>query len=140
MGLKLDGVDGLRETAIARVAHQTEVGVEGGVPLRDPLRFGVQMPVLDPGQPGNSYLLYKLFRNPESYRLSADQAGYCETLYPEVGMGDDCVRPDDDELTRLREWFVLGLPMPLEVPGGQPIYRPELEELARFIAAGADCR
>lgn len=139
MGLLLDSVKGLVETAISKVAHQTERGAESGVVLRDPTRFGIQMPVIDPGQPGNSYVLYKLLRNPLSHRLSADRAGFCETRYS-AELGDECLRPSEQELARLREWFVLGSAMPRDAPGARAVYRDELDELARFIAAGADCR
>jgi hypothetical protein len=139
MGLSLDSAEGLLETAISEVAHQTERGAESGVVLRDPERFGIQMPVLDPGQPGNSYLLYKLLRNPASHRAGPASAGICETLY-DVPLAADCLEPPSDELARLREWFVLGSPMPLPGAGGRPVSRDALRELARFVAAGADCR
>ena len=42
MGLDLASVPGLRRSAISRVAHQAEVGPQGGVPLVNPARMDVQ--------------------------------------------------------------------------------------------------
>ena len=39
---------------------------------------------------------------------------------------------------RLREWFVLGDPMPPDT-GAPGLHRGEMRELQRFIDAGADC-
>src|SRR5690606_35857856 len=41
MGLRLDSVEALVTSAIARVAHQTEIGPSVGVPLRNPSRFEI---------------------------------------------------------------------------------------------------
>jgi hypothetical protein len=98
----------------------------------------MQMPVVDPGNPGNSYLLYKLLRHPQSHRLSADSPSYCKSRYP-AALPPDCLAPPVEELDRLREWFVLGDPMPpVETPVS--LHRPEVQELISFVAAGARCR
>lgn len=135
MGLALDTADALNETAIRRVARQTELGAVYGVPLEDPARFGLQMPVIDPGQPGNSYLLYKILQNEQSFWMAEDDPGLCSSRYT-VGLGPQCVPPSHSERARLREWFVRGAPMP---PDDATLFRPEVREIQRFIAAGASC-
>lgn len=152
-GLRLDRPETFVDTAFNRVARQTEVGAAVGVPLEDPDRFGVQMPIIDPGQPANSYLLYKLLRGEFSHWLGPDDPGRCSSRYS-VGLGPDCVPPTAAELTRLREWFVRGAPMPPPSAAPHPtpssagatgeseglVLRPELREIQRFIAGGAHCQ
>ncbi len=59
-------------TAIGRVAHQTDLGTTTGEVLENPARMGIDMLIIDPGRPDNSYLLYKLIVRPENYRRSAE--------------------------------------------------------------------
>lgn len=54
---------GLRETVINVTAHQTEQGGHAQLAAENPERFGVSMPRVKPGEPGNSYLLYKMLAN-----------------------------------------------------------------------------
>lgn len=152
-GLWLDGRANLTTTAIDRVARQTEVGDRsGGVPLEQPTRFGVQMPLIAPGNPGNSYLLYKLLRSPRSYEPCAfherlANSAYCRqpdesciSLYPNLPLDRrTCVAPSDAELERLREWFVRGEAMPIPRPVDRSVGLQQLRALSRFIAAGASC-
>ena len=54
--LRLDSAAALQQTAIDRIAHETELGDEsGGVPAENSPRFGVRMPLIDSssGGPGN---------------------------------------------------------------------------------------
>ncbi len=107
MGLDLASTQGLRETAIARVAHQTDLSGKAGVVLENPPRFGVGVPVIDPNRPSNSYLLYKLLRKPGNFGGDT-----CTTRYSELPLaGGECLY-QEDESERLREWFVRGDPMP----------------------------
>ena len=110
-GLLLDRPESFAKTALNRAARQTEIGAQVGVPLQDPVRFGVQMPIVDPGQPANSYLMYKLLRGEFSHWLTPHDPGSCSSRYS-VALGPDCVPPPAAELTRLREWFVRGAAMP----------------------------
>jgi hypothetical protein len=57
--LVLDAQRGLAETAIGRLAHGTSTtgSTRPSAPLSE---FGVDMPLIDPGNPGNSFLLYKI--------------------------------------------------------------------------------
>jgi hypothetical protein len=140
MGLELlDGSD-ILSTAWERAAHQTDVGGVTGQTFEDPRRFGVGMPRIDPKQPNNSYLLYKLLINPRNFRRSPTEDDVCETAHP-VALGqDDCV-PSDAEIERLREWFVRGEPMPFDswsAPGAS-LYRSKLRGIQSWIRAGAPC-
>jgi len=130
MGLSLDGWDDIQTTAIAKVAHQTEIGETTGVTNEAPLRFGVNMPIIDPERPDNSYLMYKLLLRPEAYEPGAPTD--CEE--PE-----SCSPPDGEELERLRAWFVRGEPMPETAPGESFIDHAALASLQAFIRGGAAC-
>ena len=134
MGLDLSSSDGLLATAIDQVAHQAETGPGMGTPLENPDRFGVQMPVLDPGRPANSYLMYKLLRNRAIWSGSA-----CESRFT-VPLAGECPTPSQAQLDRLREWFVRGEPMPPFGSGG--LTRSDLELVHSWISFGApmqDC-
>jgi hypothetical protein len=134
MGLDLSSPAGLIHTAIGHVAHQTETGDSGGRTLRAPARFGVEMPIIDPGFAANSYALYKLLRNMDNF-VDADGQP-CTTEHRVPAPAGDCLEFARQESTRLREWFVRGDPMP---PAGH-VNRQAVARLARWIAAGAPCR
>jgi hypothetical protein len=156
-GLALDGAEGFVNTAVQRIAHETELGDEsGGIPAESGARFGVRMPLIDPHNPGNSYLLYKLFLRRENFEAcppdapqpvcqqdpAADPSVSTHTDLP-LGEGESVV-PSDEELVRLREWFVRGEPMPRPqnlqgqlVQGN--VQLQGLRALSLFIAEGADC-
>ena len=139
MGLSLTDW-GLLHTAINRVAHESDTGNSALDPgLQSGPRFGVQMNIVDPGFPENSYLMYKLLRKPENYAL-ADQEGCPDLFHPPVSDGA-CLTPAGDELARLREWFVLGDPMPKDLAPDErlSLSRDALEQVVRWISAGAPC-
>ena len=84
---------------------EPDAGEQATVGDVSPDRFGRAMPLIDPGNPGNSYLLYKLLANPLNHRRSsrgvlADPEGGFEE--PALGL----------EIDRLRDSVVVGLPMP----------------------------
>ena len=133
MGLDLSSPPGVQATAINQVAHQTETGPSSGVVMENPDRFGVQMPLIDPFRPDNSYLVYKLLSHRPMWRQSA-----CQTRY-RVDLAGECPEPSAAELDRLREWFVAGQSMPL---GGGELDRDDLDVLQAWISADAplaDC-
>jgi hypothetical protein len=142
MGLRLETTDDLVRTAIDHVAHQTETGDRVGAPFDAPRRFGVAMPRIEPANPHNSYLLYKLLLLPENAAPCASAA-----CAPFAGLpgADDCDVLPELERRRVAEWFVLGDPMPLpRDPSGAR--HPEatldcatLRALTRWIATGARC-
>jgi hypothetical protein len=129
MSLRLDSSASLLSTAIGHVAHEADTGPVAGRPLVDPPRFGTGMPVLDPGNPGTSYLLYKLLIGPENF--GAD----CTTRHNVATPNGGCPMPDDAERQRLRDWFVRLEPMPYgdKLVGGLDT----LDLLQRYILAGA---
>ena len=137
MGLRLDSLQGVSETAIDQLARETTRGQSTTSPLQGPARFGVQMPIVDPARPDNSYLLYKLLIGRDNYR--ADGATACTSRL----FGDlpptDCLVPSDAERERLREWLVPGDPMPPAghaLPGDSPI--DALRALQAWIRSGAE--
>ncbi len=92
------------------------------------------MPIIDPGRPDNSYLLYKLIVRPENYRRSADDLDLCGSEY-RVAEDETCLPPSEPERVRLREWFVRGEPMPLTGPD-IALDRERLQAIQRFIEPG----
>lgn len=148
-GLWLDGRYNLRVTAVGRVARGTELGDASGVPLQNAPRFGVQMPLIDPKNPGNSYLLYKLLRLEKNFDPCPPDtpSSVCDlpadpgvSAYPELPLGEgESLVPSAQESERLREWFVRGEPMPLQRGGARSVSLQGLRAISAFIAAGADC-
>lgn len=136
MGLDLSSGEGLAATVIGHVAHETATGPRPDVPLEDPPRVGVQMPVVDPGRPGNSYLMYKLIRNTDNFSAPA---GPCVSDYQVALPKGRCLPPSGTENTRLREWFVTGQPMPLpRTANAHPhLEQADLRAIQTWIAAGA---
>jgi hypothetical protein len=136
MGLDLGSRDGLVASALGSVAHETDYESHSGVTLDNPSRFGVGMPILDPGRPDNSYLLYKVLIHPTAY--GPDPCGPSRHL---VALQDQCLTPSLEASERLRDWFVRGEPMP---PNGQlGLSLEDLRQLERWIAGGArieDCQ
>jgi hypothetical protein len=127
-----DPTDTLR-TAINRVAHQTQEGEAASLVEGTPARFGRAMPIIDAfahdpakdavegsrGNPGNSYLLYKVL----------------------VGMSMDGAPADikvpDAEIARLRASVVVGLPMPPPDIATGPLTGDQLLNVSNWIAQGA---
>jgi hypothetical protein len=145
MGLDLASAQGFLATAVAHVAHETEIGdAIGGPALRSPSRFGVRMAVVDPGSPATSYLIYKLLQKPENFRLDPSEPA-CATGYQAPVDAGGCTAPDPDELARLREWFVRGDPMPQDprasdlAGGATSLTRADLLRISGWIEQGAVC-
>lgn len=120
MGLDLATPAGIEGTARGHVAHQTQRGPQATTSDQSSLTFGRSMPIVAPGDPGRSYLLYKLLASSD---FAADR-----TLAP-------------GETDRLRQGFVVGMAMP---PDPFTVPPPDqLADLVRWIAGGAvvpDCR
>jgi hypothetical protein len=148
MGLDLSSSRGLYYTAIRQVAHQTEIGNRAiGEGLESPPRFGVQMDIVDPGSPATSYLMYKLLRKAENFGpvMAEGDRPSCVTGYHPPVSDLDCQPPPEDERVRLREWWVLGDPMPKDGTSsmGELIAsattRENLVRISAWIASGASC-
>lgn len=144
LGLRLDSISGLSATAIGRVAHQTETGDTVGVSLASPARFGVAMPIIDPGSAATSYLVYKLLL--EAQNLAPCASGSCD--YEALAQARGCDPLSDAERERLAGWFVQGAPMPPSRYGISEACLPSAgvldcgatRAIARFIDTGALCR
>jgi hypothetical protein len=137
MGLSLTAW-GLEHTAINRVAHETATGESATDPgLQTSPRFGVEMNRVDPGFPEKSYLVYKLLRKPGNYALVAGES--CPTTFHSPVQDGACAAPSDAELSALREWFVLGDPMPKDVDDSL-FSRDDLQRIVNWIHAGATCQ
>lgn len=138
--LDLTSAEGLRRTALFKIARQTEVGPSAGEPLLDPDRFGVALPVLG-GSPATSYLVYKLLLQPQNSR--SRERGACVTTH-RVPLPEGSCLDDPAEAQRLRHHFVLGEPMPPEptsVSHGQ-WWLEDSQLLQSWLRAGAplaDC-
>lgn len=130
MGLDLASVQGIKTTAISKVAHQTDFAAKVGVPLENPARFGVNLPVIDPNRPGNSYLLYKLLRKPENYGPDG-----CTSRYTDLPLAQGECLYREDESERLREWFVRGDAMPRGAD--QAVTLDRMREIQAWIRGGA---
>jgi hypothetical protein len=132
LGLDLSSPAGVRATAIGQVADESNTGPRAAVATQVPgAPFGIDMPVIMPGEPGYSWLLYKmLLAVPHS-----EDAGTA---------GGSPV--SDDERTRLSN-FILGQQMPYPtfddggaVDQGAQNYaftETQLEQLSAWIAGGA---
>lgn len=119
-GLDLGSPEAIAATAINRVARQTQMGEHADEPDRTPLRFGRAMPLLDSGtqgtpggNPGNSYLLYKL-------------------VVARNLIGEATASPE--ELARLHGSVIVGMPMP--PPPGQALRDIDLTAISTWIAQG----
>ncbi|MFO0762448.1 MAG: Ig-like domain-containing protein [Byssovorax sp.] len=114
-GLDLSDIGPLHDTAIGHVAHETQVGEHASKPENASLRFGRSMPIIAPGDPGNSYLLYKLAASP-----------------------DNTTTVEESEIARLRATVVVGMPMPPSNASKAAFLDEKgLARLSDWIAAGA---
>ncbi len=147
-GLWLDTPADVRETAIGKVAHGTELGDQsGGAPEVKGARFGVRQALIDPGVPGGSYLMFKLLLGRDNYCPVRLDSGGCSGkaasahMFLPLSRGQS-VAPEQVELDRLREWFVRGEPMPRAPADGTPpkFTLDQLRAVSTFIAGGADCQ
>jgi hypothetical protein len=114
-GLDMSDIASLRATAIGHVAHQTQMGEHAARPETRGLLFGRSMPIIDPGNPGNSYLLYKIIAN-----------------------RSNSTEPDPAEVERLRDAVVVGMPMPpSNAQSTAFLDAAGMDRLSAWIAQGA---
>lgn len=114
MGLDLASPGGIEATARGHVAHQTQRGPQATTGDQSAVTFGRSMPIVAPGDPGRSYLIYKILASSD---FSAD---------PTLAAG---------ETDRLRAGIVVGMAMP---PDPFTVPTPEqLGDLVRWIGGGA---
>ena len=150
-GLILESSEGVRNTAF-RVANGSNTGprAKGSEPRRV---FGVDLPVIDPGSPGNSWLMYKLLlakpgdpaKVSEARRLKCDGTPGTPPMPPlSLAAPLAAATPSDGERAILSD-FVLGREMPYPDMGldGPHDSNPgltygELERIRLWIAQGAN--
>jgi hypothetical protein len=151
-GLWLDDARHFSLTTINRVARETETGdVSGGVPTVRGERFGVRMALVEPRDPGGSYLLYKLLINASNFEpcpagsalaVCAQAGDPAVSLHAALPLPEgELITPTPAELDRLQEWFVQGAAMPRPRGDERPlsVHLQGLRAVSRFIAAGANC-
>lgn len=138
-GLVLDTESGVA-FARSRVANAANTGPRSGTGRPAGNVFPVDMPLIDPGNPGNSFLLYKLLLatptpggGPETCPLGPTAV----TSFQQPG--DVALALADGERERLGG-YVSGLPMPASTPEHpSPALAPgQLDRLRRWIALGAE--
>jgi hypothetical protein len=138
--LILSTVDGIRATAIGQVADESNTGplaAPQSYPLGTP--FGLDMPIINPGDPGNSWLLYKtLIPQPTPSAEDPDSGIPMFEQAPPTALTQALA----SDRTTLQS-YILGNSMPYPVPtdAGALVYPPltldQLETLRAWIAQGA---
>lgn len=126
--LVLDSSSGVGLTALNRIAQGANTTGRSTQPAPPGRLFGVDMPIIDPGNPGNSWLLYKVELprppvkpSPATYGCTNGlkepaQAFVFQPLAPNTRLV-----ADDFERSVLSD-FILGreMPFPVSTPGGYP--------------------
>lgn len=140
-GLLLDTPDGIRTTALNRIAQGTNVGSLAGQARAESRQFGVDMPIVavsvgsspPVGSPGNSWLIYKI----DMADVPADPG----TKPPVFAGLAPVIAGTDPREKSILENLVLGSEMPY--PGyGDPLTFQERETVRMWISRGApapDC-
>ncbi|MFO0677327.1 MAG: hypothetical protein U0169_12400 [Polyangiaceae bacterium] len=146
-GLLLETSVGVVATAVGRTAQGANTGPSASTPRESGRVFGIDMPLVDPGNPGNSWLLYKLLLTPrpatplpESVRPKCN--GDTGTK-PVSAAAPDTGDMGADERKRLGD-VVSGQPMPYPsyASSGALVYdsalsNEELQRIRLWIAQGA---
>ena len=131
-GLILETSAGVANTAIGRVAHGSNTGGVSGHPSPAGPVFAVDMPIIDPGNPGNSWLVYKMELAAPPAVVDGGSTIACQGV-PDGGtfpppadsyfpLVDASTNAGDGERFTLGN-FVIGQPMPYPVlPSTAPSY------------------
>lgn len=148
-GLALGTSTGVVQTAIARVARGANTGPIAGRGAPPSRRFGEDMPIVDPGNPGNSWLMYKVLLAPLPSPLPTDAGAatlpVCAngaTLSPPfTPLAPFLPQPSAFERGVLSD-YVLGREMPYPLPSVtgysvQALTFDERERVRLWIAQGA---
>jgi hypothetical protein len=150
-GLILDSSIGVASTAVNQTAHGSNTSGTAGELKTLSTPFGIDMPIIDPGSPGNSWLMYKTLLALPPAQDDMIQ-GVCGPEVTASTFGSDLVSPVTiDERARLSN-FILGREMPYPTtpsqgepsanPGDNPLSIQELERVRAWIEQGAtvdDC-
>jgi hypothetical protein len=155
-GLLLNDSINFAKTAVGRVAQSSNTGPSAGRAEPPGHEFGISMPIVDPGAPANSWLIYKLLLSQphdDGVDAGAETRARC---YPDAGeipnppvdpfggrqpFSVQFARMTDADRALLSD-YVSGNPMPYPVGGGNQIDFADLERIRLWIAQGAvieDC-
>ena len=139
LGLDLQTASGVRATAVGQVADESNTGpMAQTVAQLAGSPFGVDMAVITAGEPGNSWLMYKVL-------LAIPEAADAEVTGADSGVsayGQGLVSPvSAAERARLSD-YILGQSMPYPAPSQaepspSPLTTGDLERLSTWIAQGA---
>jgi hypothetical protein len=149
MGLVFSSPEGIRHTAINVEAEETTTAALS-VSISAQNTFPVGMPIIEPGDPGHSYLIYKLLLPDLNGAPDGTGAGFsytmsCGPVTPPFDYGPNPHLASADEAARLAA-LVPGRRMPWGDPdkngifglgGGTPLTLDELERLSVWILQGA---
>lgn len=144
--LVLDTSVGIKVTAVGRVAQGANTGARAA-PSAPGKVFGVDMPVVDPGNPSNSWLLYKVVMaslpttspTVANYVCTKATTTKAESYTPLAPYSEAPTQAETDVLSNL----VLGREMPFPVAKPSvyeelPLTFQEREKVRLWIAQGAD--
>jgi hypothetical protein len=134
-GLVLDTEDGIRHTAIGVLAEETATSALTS-PLAPQIAFPTGMPIIDPGNPGNSYLMYKLLKYDDGVPDASGATvvyNACNLTTPPFDYGPSGFA-STAEATRLSD-LIPGRRMPW---GHTPLTIDEMERIRLWIAEGAE--
>ncbi|HEY8073179.1 MAG TPA: hypothetical protein VIF62_03700 [Labilithrix sp.] len=156
MSLILDTSEGVSHTAIGRIAQGSNTGARADQPTSGGRVFGVDMPIINVdtsasppvGDPGNSWLVYKLEMAPTPKADAGQRIIACpgatdapsqKTPYSPIAPAH--LDADDFERSNLAN-LVTGREMPYPVAGGQvygdaPLTLQERETIRMWIQRGA---
>ena len=147
-GLRLDLPAAIRSTALGIEATEATTAALS-VPITAQNSFPVGMPIIDPGDPGHSFLIYKLLLPDVNGAPDGTGAGFqykltCGSPTAPFDYGPNPHLASSDEATRLAQ-YVHGRRMPWGDPapptfttnGGTPLNLDELERISSWILQGA---
>lgn len=127
--LLLDTAEGILRTARGHLSQQANTGASSRNPDPAAKVFGIDMPIIDPGNPGNSYLIYKMLLLSESKPVASSCFGY----KPNNPILDGGSFLPAEERTRLSN-LMTGQMMPPLSPFPTV---DEIERISEWIAQGA---
>ncbi len=143
-GLALDSPIGLLNTAIGRASQESNTGPLASLDNPPGKQFGIDMPIIDPGNPGNSWLMYKLLLAPGATATAQTPlscGGTAKTPLPTGVSQATKANPDAPTVAisasdrAILSELVIGNQMPY--PPNPPLAIDELERIRAWIAAGA---
>lgn len=127
--LVLDTSSGVSLTALNRIAQGSNTGGRSIDPPAPGRIFGVDMPIIDPGNPGNSWLIYKIDLarppikpSPATYACTNGLREPATTPFAFQVLAPNARPVADDRERSVLSDFILGreMPFPVSSPGGYP--------------------